>query len=591
MKRFILLFIAALSFACAGNALAADHWTSFIEEFTDTKSSVKSYKSIIASQKNDGSWADIDYKSPMRGSWVGGKHASRFATLVGAWHETGDEAAKTAALKALEYWGTTKPVCKNWWWNVVGVPRAMGPAFYLLKDEMNEQQLAWALEIMDKSPFGQTGQNKVWRARNVFFRALLVNDKAMMKAARDTIVSEICVVDPSKEGIQQDWSYHQHGPQLQFGNYGLSYASDMSWWVKGFRGTEFALSEEEEAVIVNYVKEGLRWVTWNGLFDHNACARQVFRNAQKTKAKTARGAANRLGLAPEPEEPGARYYDKSDFGVYRAKDWYASIRMQSSRICGMETTNNENMKCYFSSDGALLTRIEGDEYYNISPVWDWRHVPGTTTYNDGRELWGLTEMGIKIFKKEPYNKSDLVFGCAEGEYMIAAMDYVRDGMKARKAWFFTPTGVVCLGAGISREQNDPVVTTLDQNILKGDVTSGRGWIAHRGITYVVLDGHKIKTAPYEHSGNWRYMIPGEKDKTVTMNVFDAWIEHGNAPKGASYAYVVAPSCEGCILEGAARAKEVNKSVKILSNTADLQKVSVNGKMLVVDWAAGKATIL
>ena len=32
------------------------------------------------------------------------------------------------------------------------------------------------------------------------------------------------------EGIQSDWSYHQHGSQLQFGNYGLSYLEDMLRW-------------------------------------------------------------------------------------------------------------------------------------------------------------------------------------------------------------------------------------------------------------------------------------------------------------------------------------------------------------------------
>ena len=76
---------------------------------------------------------------------------------------------------------------------------------------------------MKASEFGRTGQNKVWLAGNVMTRALLQNDRQLVKAARDTIASEIFV--GREEGIKSDWSFHQHGPQQQFGNYGMSFLS------------------------------------------------------------------------------------------------------------------------------------------------------------------------------------------------------------------------------------------------------------------------------------------------------------------------------------------------------------------------------
>lgn len=73
-----------------------------------------------------------------------------------------------------------------------------------------------------------TGQNKVWLAGNVLVRALLQEDKELVRQARDTIVSEI--VTGQTEGIQPDWSFHQHGTQQQFGNYGLAFLASMSFY-------------------------------------------------------------------------------------------------------------------------------------------------------------------------------------------------------------------------------------------------------------------------------------------------------------------------------------------------------------------------
>ena len=55
-------------------------------------------------------------------------------------------------------------------------------------------------------------------------RGLLQDDFELVKAARDTIVSEI--MTGMQEGIKSDWSFHQHGPQQQFGNYGLAFLTE-----------------------------------------------------------------------------------------------------------------------------------------------------------------------------------------------------------------------------------------------------------------------------------------------------------------------------------------------------------------------------
>lgn len=152
------------------------------------------------------------------------------------------------------------------------------------------------------------------------------------------------------------------------------------------------------------------------------------------------------------------------------------------------------------------------------------------------------------------------------------------------------TGVVCLGCGICREADEPVVTTLEQNVLQGKVKSGRGWVSHRGLTYVVMDGHTIHMAEPEHAGNWRFIAPFARDEEVRMDIFDAWIEHGNSPVDESYAYMVAPSCSKCRLEGAKRARYVRKEVRVVSNTVDIQEVRAGGRLMIVDWNSWTARI-
>lgn len=111
---------------------------------------------------------------------------------------------------------------------------------------------------MKDSRFGMTGQNKVWLAGNVMMRALLENDVALVQQARDTIVSEIRA--GQKEGIKDDWSFHQHGPQQQFGNYGLAYISSMSLFSGLFTGTSMAFSDEQLDMIGSLLDQGYQWI-------------------------------------------------------------------------------------------------------------------------------------------------------------------------------------------------------------------------------------------------------------------------------------------------------------------------------------------
>lgn len=111
--------------------------------------------------------------------------------------------------------------------------------------------------------------------------------------ARDTIVSEI--VTGKVEGIKDDWSFHQHGAQQQFGNYGLSFVAGMSFFSGIFSGTSLAFDERQLGIISTLIDQGYRWTVWRGKMDVSSLGRQLFHHAQVHKALSLAFSASELG--------------------------------------------------------------------------------------------------------------------------------------------------------------------------------------------------------------------------------------------------------------------------------------------------------
>ncbi|MBQ9549022.1 MAG: sugar lyase [Bacteroidales bacterium] len=521
----------------------------------------------------DGAWSDINYLSTDRSGWEPIQHGLRVCRLAILYRKSGRSEVLDMLHRALSWWFTTRPECTNWWYNEIGLPRAFGPAFLLLWDEFTPAEKEGAIAVLGRAGLRMTGQNKVWQAGSVLIRGLLQDDEALVRAARDSIASEIRL--GTGEGLQDDWSFHQHGPQLQWGNYGLSFAVSLSWWVRALHGTELAIPEEQVELLRNYVREGLSRLVWKDRFDPNACGRQVFLNTQQGKAVCIAAVARNLGLSEKEltrAQRGGRYFPRSDFGIFRTRRWYASVRMNSCRTVGFEAINGENMKGYFTGDGALLLRRDGREYDNIFALWDWLHIPGTTSYDDGRPLWGMR--GRARFR--PQNRSGKVFGQTHKGLMVTAMELDRDSLHARKAWFFWKGGIVCLGAGIQKSDSARVYTTVEQCHLRGNVEQNAAWVRHAGVTYIPLDGQPYTVLEEERSGDWSDLGPGHG--AVSGRVFEMYTSHGAAPSGASYAYAVVPDARS----GRAAQRRLRR-VKLVENGADRQVLRLGRNTVTVNW--------
>ena len=206
---------------------------------------------LVGSLRDDGTWPGIDYDSPLRSQWPTGAHARNVCILARIAAAQRHGGAENAFHRALAYWLDRTPTSKNWWWNQIGAPQAVGQAA-LVADTAGFLSEAERARVADYlavggSPAKFTGQNRVWIAEVALMRALLARDYAAARAMRDIIVAELAIADPGKEGIQPDGSFHQHGPLTQLGNYGLNFFRTLAFFCAVFADTDFALGADERA--------------------------------------------------------------------------------------------------------------------------------------------------------------------------------------------------------------------------------------------------------------------------------------------------------------------------------------------------------
>ncbi|UCD51680.1 MAG: polysaccharide lyase 8 family protein [Phycisphaerales bacterium] len=560
-------------------------------------------RGYVRALKPDGSWSDVDYENTDRGGWVTYGHLSRTLALAQAYTKPGHELAGSADLrgaieKALAHWVQQDYQNSNWWYPQIGVPQTMAPILILMGDAIDAELTDKAIsQVLGRSRMGMTGQNKVWLAGIAFLKGILIEDAALMTKARAQILEELRIT--TAEGVQPDYSFHQHGPQLQWGNYGASFGSNMIQWASIFQGTAYAIDPESLRILGDYLAEGPAWVLWHGRMDISGCGRQIFRGSQQSKGRSALRQLEMMADIDSPHadryrrtlasnRPGAantlvghKHFWRSDISVHRRPTWYASVKMSSTRVIGAETCNSENMLGLHLGDGVTYFHRTGAEYEDLFPVWDWQRLPGATcAQSDGT---------LVPSSKRCRGRSDLVGGVSDGDRGAAAMEYVRDGLRARKAWFFLDQAVVCLGAGIDSDGPDSVLTSINQCALKGPITVSTGqavhevrrgeqltdnlaWVHHDGVGYVFPRLRRATVRGVGQSGDWYRVHHRESRRAVERDVFSLWIDHGAEPDEARYAYAVLPN----VTVGDMRAAESLWPVSVLAQTTSLLAISSDG---------------
>lgn len=545
------------------------------------KNKIRAY---IKSLSPEGKWPDINYKDKKHLSWEPERHMRRVFELSRLLNspikkELGEKQIEQAIHRALHYWFENQPKSQNWWYNEIGIPKLMGETMLLIEERLSEDEKYYGIKTLRKSKINRTGQKKVILAGNVLLRGILENRYDIIQEAHDSITSEIVV--GKEEGIKSDWSFHQTGAQLQFGNSGLSYISLMCHFNRIFKDTDLEFNSEQKDVLGSLIDDGFQWTIWKRYMDVNALGRQLFRNAQIYKGYYLAMNAKEFGSSTYPAfaNPliGHKHFYSSDYTVHRTADWMASVKMSSNHVLSTERLNEENLKGFFMGDGATCFYTRGDEYLNIFPLMDWRKIPGVTAHEDTRNIPKKSNIVYR-------NETNLVGGVSYEADGMTAMELNRAGLKGFKSWFFTDNYVLCLGAGINSDSLLCVTTSIDQCVRKGPLVyrSGKRWkqinnqqyiegkdlrFFHDNTGYIVIRRASCIAKSEHRTGRWHDVMSLYKPKIVEGDVISLHINHGASPRNEGYAYMVLP---------ASNPKEVSsfnlKDIEIVKNDNQAQIV-------------------
>lgn len=549
----------------------ADRWKA---DWVERRISKDQVQELLAELNDKGGWQDIDYEDRSRTHWEPAKHPVRLAQLAEVYSVDQDDQVKDAVLRALQFWADKDPQSDNWWWNCISSPRDLSKALLLMGDAVPQGLVDAVVPLVHRSTFKRTGANLTNEASNLLVLACAIGDVDLLRESIRQLTGEIRVAI-GEEGIQVDNSFHQHGPQLQMASYAEVFARDATEHGLLFMDTRFALTDAQITALSDFVREGQQWFTWGHRVDFHGMGRGTGRTGGTGGAGGVGLIAQRMAtldpahketfdrfvartkgdLAPDEHAPqGNRHYYRSDVMVHRPKDFYTSVRMHSTRTYACEVrVNLENLKGYHLSDGTYFVMQSGDEYLEIQPVWDWRKLPGVT--------YRATDEPLPYGPSVPqHGRTDFIGGVSNGHVGVAAMDWVKDDVKARKAYFYFDKGFVCLGAGISADRDESVTTGINQCLYDGEVlvlgesvttlargrvesNDGRG-IYHDGVAYYFLGEQNFVVEADTQTGSWKDLEANStRSENITKEVFKMWVDHGAKPEDGSYAYAVMPGVD------------------------------------------------
>lgn len=566
---------------------------------------------LLTTINSDGSWADIDYNSTAMTNWPGTTHLERVVDFTLAYTLISSNYYRNAIVyqkivSALTYFYNKNPISNNWYVHQIGNPQQLGRILILMRS--GAQQVSSTLEtnILTRikntggNPLNYTGSNKVAVAMHWVYRGCLSKDQTALTLGVNEVYEPVYMT--TQEGLQHDYSFFQHGQQLYSGGYAVAFVRHAIVIAGATKGTEFAMDQVKQELLVKFFRDHFLNLIRGSAFLYNTVGRglaiqggigasyvsAIVSNFKKVDpdnqfvydAAIERLKGNKSGTYLVPVTH--YHYWRGDYTLTTSPGYTFDIRMASTRTARSENGNGENLKGYFLTEGANAIVIEGNEYRNIFPVWDWAKIPGTT-------LPQKTTIPKPTQWEKPGN-AIFAGGVSNGNYGVTT--YQMDNpdfnvnTQAKKSWFMFGEEIVCLGAGIKSTAAEEINTTVNQCMQSGTAvvkhnnsetyiqigststyTSNLDWIHHNKIAYFFPKGGNVNLSFGPQSGTWQSITSAQSSTTVTSNVFNLWFNHGIKPLQSKYEYVIVPN------KTLAQTRTYNVSdIVVAANGEDVQAV-------------------
>lgn len=645
MKRLKTLVLSAVCLLWCASASAGDDLEllrlRFKSEYLDCPAGdydASYVRGIMDSMSPDGSWPDINYADVSNTGFQHTVHLGRMSSMALALVKDESSMRHDAELRgrldaAMDFWLVHDFQSDNWWWNQIGVPRIFISYLYILDEEICPAHRDKMLEIASRANLeasgARPGGDRMFIASMYTKTMVWARNELEVGKILNMMDTEFCFGDegvtnllPSYfkagKGLERDMCFHHRPDRVDnTTTYGLTFALSYLEWALIVKDTGYRFGDRSVHLLIDYFLDGVcKHRVYACQNDPGAENRENARIGGRSLSSDASlpcriidlcgdyrrdelEAVVRLCRGDRNDVPSyARFFWNTEYFSLQRPRFFTSVRMFSSRNANMEYPHNhEGILNHFRGDGANYISPVGDEYLDISPVFDFRKVPGTTVMQadsmppeDQLQKWGTT---------------DFVGAVTDGCRGAVADDFVGcfDPVKARKSWFFFDDMYVCLGSEISCEGDGELVTTLNQCYLRGDVIAsgkrghaepvargehsmkGTGWVHHDGVGYVFLDRDAdIRLSGREVEGNWRRVsLQGSiPDRPVYEDVFALWLSHGYRPAHAGYAYAVLPGMDVAATEKFSR----HSRVRVVSNTGAVQAVEDDSVSYAVLYEGG-----
>lgn len=590
----------------------------------------KAVEDIVNSITPYGTWSYIDYIDVSNEGFQHSRHTENMVLMARAHQTKGSKLykskkAKQAIILALTHWVENDYICENWWHNQVGTPTNLVNLMLLIGDELPKDLVQRSQPIIQRAhvdaPGARPGGDRIKIAGIQAKNLLFIGDSLTFAKVIKVIETEIKPVEwigreygymykfhesgfgnrtAEGRGMQHDNSFHHRTDGVNNTlSYGLDYANAFIEWAVNTANTQYAFSEDKIEKLVDYYLDGIckmmvfgkypdagkrnRTISRQGdLRPYNASSAENLMKTTNYRRAELQEIADIRNNGIKPTLSHATFFWNTEHFTYQRPEWFTSVRMYSTRTHNMEIPyNSEGLKNHHRGDGANHISRTGDEYYDIFPVFDYQKIPGTTIMQ--KEALPDPNQVQKL------GLTDFVGAVTDGKYGAVAFDFksAHDPLIARKSWFFFDEEYVALGSGISCTRSLPVVTTLNQCLLRGDVRMSingsqsvipKGeeqydnvdWVFHDGIGYLFPEKRSVELMNDKVTGSWWDITKQTttNKEPVTKEVFKLWIDHGKRPSDASYAYIVVPATTP---ERMAQL-HTDSHIEILANTLDLQAV-------------------
>ena len=569
-------------------------------------------QSILDGMKEDGSFENIDYADLSRtAGFPHRQHTADLVYLAKAYKSKGSACYKSKKLKesintSLKYWADHDFFGDNWHNNQISTPTNLVNLMLVFGDNIPKDLIDKTQPIIGRAHMNASGArpsgDRIVIAGILAKNLLFVGDREQFDEIIELIEGEV-KFSTGARGMQHDYSFHHRVDRVNnTDSYGYGkYANVFGEWSYYVANTKYAFSVDKINHLVDYYLDGIykqlvygvymdisvknRSITNKATFEPQGTLEieRLLFSTDYRKEELEEIIRLRKGEA-KPSLSFSKFFWQTEHFVFQRPNFYTTVRMHSTRNRNMEEPyNGPGKTTHHRADGTNYLQLKGDEYLNIWPVYDWQKVSGTTVVQKP-ELYGPTEI-------QKDGLTDFVGAVTDGLYGAVAYDFrsPHDFVSAKKSWFFFDDEYVCIGTDINSSQKLPVFTTVNQVLMRSDVSgqingqiiaklgkasrklSAVKWIYQDKVGYIFPDTTTIFLSNQAQEGRWSDITDQKNisEELVTKEVFTLGFDHGERPNDASYQYIVVPDVsEQEIIE----TSDNNRGVEILSSNSQIHAV-------------------